>query len=267
MAQQRVPDTWARGPAYERYIGRWSRRIAPHFLDWLHQPPELRWLDVGCGTGALCAAILEHCSPESVDGVDPSEGFLETAVSELGSRVTFHRAGAEALPIDDASMDVVVSGLTLNFVPDLDRALGEMSRVTVDRGVIAGYVWDYAERMELLRWFWDAADDVDPAAVALDERARFSEFTPEYLTWRFAGAGLLDVETTGLEIPTVFADFDEYWAPFLGGQGVASAYVMSLDEATRERLHEHLRRLMPAEPDGSIRLVARAWAVRGVVVR
>ena len=265
MAQQRGPDTWTHGRAYESYIGRWSREIAPRFLDWLRMPAGLRWLDVGCGTGALSAAILEHAMPATVDGVDPSEGFLEAAVAELGNRVTFHRASAEALPIDDASMDVVVSGLSLNFVPDPDGGLAEMTRVTVGGGVVAAYVWDYADRMELLRWFWDAADDLDPAATAFDERDRFSDFTPEALTWRFAGAGLLDVETTGIEIPTVFRDFDDYWTPFLGGQGVAPAFAMSLDEPTRARLRERLRRLLPFEDDGSIRLVARAWAVRGMM--
>lgn len=265
MAQQRVPDTWAHGRGYDAYVGRWSREIAPLFVEWLRQPPGLRWLDVGCGTGALTAAILEHARPATVDGVDPSEGFLEAAVAELGSRVTFHRAGAEALPIDDASIDVVVSGLALNFVPDLDRGLGEMTRVTVDGGVVAGYVWDYVERMELMRWFWDAAQAVDPTAVDLDERERFAGFTPEALTWRFTGAGLVDIETTGIEIPTVFRDFDDYWSPFLGGQGVAPSYAMSLDESTRGRLRERLRETLPIQDDGSIPLTARAWAVRGVV--
>jgi len=265
MAQQRVPDTWAHGRGYDAYVGRWSRAVAPHFIEWLRRPPGLRWLDVGCGTGALTAAIIEHARPATVDGADPSEGFLEAAVTELGSRVTFHRAGAEALPIDDASMDMVVSGLTLNFVPDLDRGLAEMTRVAVGGGVVAAYVWDYVERMELMRWFWDAAHDVDPTAAELDERARFSDFSPEALTWRFTGAGLLDIETTGIEIPTVFRDFDDYWSPFLGGQGVAPSYAMSLDESTRARLRDRLRETLPIEDDGSIRLVARAWAVRGIV--
>ncbi|WP_448004319.1 class I SAM-dependent methyltransferase [Agromyces bauzanensis] len=267
MAHGSVPDTWEQGRAYERYVGRWSRAVAPLFLDWLRVPRGRRWLDVGCGTGVLSAAILERCAPASVDGVEPSEGFLEAAVARLGSRVTFHRAVASVLPIDDASMDAVVSGLVLNFVPDLDDALAEMTRVVVDGGVVAGYVWDYADRMELMRRFWDAATDLDPAAAALDEGTRFPDCTPEALTWRFACAGLLDIETTGIEIPTVFADFDDYWIPFLGGQGPAPSYVMSLDEPARERLREHLRELVPAQPDGSIALVARAWAVRGDVVR
>jgi SAM-dependent methyltransferase len=266
MSDVHVPDTWEQGPAYERYVGRWSRRIAPLFLEWLRVPPDRRWLDVGCGTGALCAAILERCLPASLDGVEPSQGFLETAVAELGSRVTFHRADAAALPLDDDEFDAVVSGLVLNFLPDLDAALAEMLRVTLDGGMVAGYVWDYADRMELMRWFWDAAAELDPVAAQLDEGVRFPDCTPEALTWRFASAGLVDVESTGIEIPTRFVDFDDYWAPFLRGQGPAPSYVMSLDDDARERLRASLDERLPRETDGSISLVARAWAVRGLVV-
>jgi SAM-dependent methyltransferase len=186
-------------------------------------------------------------------------------VSHLGSRVTFHRADAAALPLDDATVDVVVSGLVLNFVPDLDAALAEMSRVTARGGVVGAYIWDYADRMELMRWFWDAAVELDPDAVALDEGRRFGDLTPEGLSWRFASAGLVDVEAGAIEVPTPFTDFDDYWTPFLGGQGVAPAYAMSLAEPERQRLRERLRELVPTEPDGSIRLVARAWTVRGIV--
>ena len=90
-----------------------------------------------------------------------------------------------------------------------------------------------------------------------------ADFTPEALTWRFAGAGLLDVETTGIEIPTVFRDFDDYWSPFLGGQGPAPAYAMSLSAQHRAALRDHLRTTLPSAPDGSIHLTARAWAARG----
>jgi hypothetical protein len=119
--------------------------------------------------------------------------------------------------------------------------------------------------MQLMRWFWRAAVELDRSAAALDEGARFEAFTPEELSWRFASAGLVDVESGAVEVPTPFADFDDYWAPFLGGQGVAPAYAMSLDEAARERLRRRLRELVPTESDGSIRLVARAWTVRGIV--
>lgn len=265
MAHDRVPGTWEQGGAYERYVGRWSREVAPRFVDWLRVRPDRRWLDVGCGTGAVCTAILDRSAPASVDGVDPSEGLLELAVDRLGSRVTFHRADAASLPLDDDSFDAVVSGLVLNFVPDVDAALAEMTRVSADGGVVAAYVWDYSGRMQLMRWFWDVAVELDDSASELDEGARFSVCTPEALTWRFAAAGLLDVETTGIEVPTVFTDFDNYWSPFLGGQGTAPAYAMSLEESVRDRLRERLRERLPTRDDGSIALVARAWAVRGLV--
>jgi SAM-dependent methyltransferase len=265
MAHDRGPDTWEQGRAYERYVGRWSREVAPRFLEWLRVRPDRRWLDVGCGTGAVCAAILERSAPASVDGVDPAEGLLEFAVDRLASRVTFHRADAARLPLDDDSFDAVVSGLVLNFLPDLDAALGEMTRVSADGGVVAAYVWDYAGRMQLMRWFWDVAVELDGSASALDEGARSSVCTPEALTWRFAASGLLDVETTAIEVPTVFIDFDDYWSPFLGGQGTAPSYVMSLEESARDRLRARLRERVPTRDDGSIALVARAWAVRGLV--
>ena len=265
MAQERVPDTWRHGRAYERYVGRWSRAVAPRFVEWLAVARRRRWLDVGCGTGALCEAILDAAAPETVDGVEPSLGFLETAVDRIGGRVTFHRGDASALPIDDDSMDAVVSGLVLNFVPDVDAALAEMTRVAVAGGVVGAYVWDYAERMELMRWVWDAAVDVDPGAAEYDEGTRFPLCTPDALTGRFAAAGLSSVETTGIEIPTRFADFDDYWSPFLGGQGAAPAYLMSLDDETRDRVRDLLEERLPAASDGSISLVARAWAVRGTV--
>lgn len=265
MAHDRVPDTWEQGRAYERYVGRWSREVASRFLEWLRVRPDRRWLDVGCGTGAVCAAILERSAPASVDGVEPSKGLLELAVDRLGSRVTFHRADAASLPLDDDSFDAVVSGLVLNFVPDVEAALGEMTRVGADGAVVAAYVWDYAGRMQFMRWFWDVAADLDASATELDEGTRFPDCTPEALTWRFAAAGLLDVETTAIEVPTVFTDFNDYWSPFLGGQGPAPAYAMSLEESARARLRERLRERIPTRDDGSIALVARAWAVRGLV--
>ena len=176
-------------------------------------------------------------------------------------------ADAQSLPEAGESFDVAVSGLALNFVPRPESAVAEMARVVRAGGTVAAYVWDYADRMQLMRWFWRAATELDPDAAALDEGARFDDFTPEGLTWRFASAGLVDAEAGSVEVPTRFADFDDYWLPFLGGQGVAPAYAMSLDESARDRLRERLRELLPTGPDGSIDLVARAWTVRGIVNR
>jgi SAM-dependent methyltransferase len=217
---------------------------------------------VGCGTGALCAAIADTCSPGSLAGAEPSEGFLKTARQNLGGRADLRSGSATALPFGDGAFDAVVSGLVLNFVPDPRAALAEMARVTRPGGTLAAYVWDYAGKMELMRAFWDAAVALDPAAAALDEGLRFPLCRPEALAQLFTSAGLQEVATVALDVPTPFASFDDYWQPFLGGQGPAPAYAMSLDEAAKARLRERLRRSLPARPDGSIALTARAWAVR-----
>ena len=264
MITSQVSDTWERGNPYEQYIGRWSRRVSPLFLAWLAQPAGKRWLDVGCGTGALTATILDRCAPGSVVGVEPSEGFLRMATRNVAGEARFLAGNATALPLDAGTCDVVVSGLVLNFVPDLASALLEMRRVTVAGGTIAAYVWDYADGMEIIKCFWDAAASLDPAAAQLHEGTRFPVCEPPALRAAFEDAGLTEVETTSLDVMAVFTDFDDYWLPFLGGQGPAPAYVMSLPDEQRTALRDKLNSTLPAaEKGGTIVLRARAWAVRG----
>jgi len=265
MGKLQISDTWESGSPYERYVGRWSRQVAPPFLSWLGVPAGRRWLDVGCGTGALCAAIIDGCAPASVAGVEPSEGFLKTARENLAGSVALHQGSATAIPLGDASVDVVVSGLVLNFVPDPGAGLAEMKRVTDKGGTIAAYVWDYAGKMELMRYFWDAAVELDPNAAKLDEGPRFPICRPDALEKLFTKAGLRRVEVKPIDIPTRFEDFDDYWQPFLGGQGPAPAYAMSLDKTARVRLRDRIRERLPAAADGSISLIARVWAVRAAV--
>lgn len=265
LSVQGPADTWERASPYEQYVGRWSRQVAPAFLAWLDLPAGLRWVDVGCGTGALAETILAQCAPRSVTGFEPSEGFLEQARARLGARAQLQRGSAEALQLPDASSDATVSALVLNFLPGLVAGLREMVRVTAVGGTVAAYVWDYAEGMELIKHFWTAAAQLDPAAAALDEGARFPLCRPDALEAAFRAAQLQDVGVTALEIPTVFADFAAYWNPFLGGQGPAPAYAMSLPSERREALREALQARLPMQPDGSIALVARAWAARGRV--
>ena len=155
----------------------------------------------------------------------------------------------------------------MNFVPDGRAALAEMARVTGSGGTIAAYVWDYAGKMELMRLFWDAAVELNPDAARMDEGARFPLCRPEGLTELFEGAGLRGVEVTAIDIPTPFARFEEYWRPFLGGQGPAPAYAMSLDETARARLRDRIRERIPVQADGSVSLTARAWAVRATVAK
>lgn len=265
MNGARPDDAWNAGDPYEAYVGRWSALVAHEFLAWLALPPSLRWLEVGCGTGALTAAIAAKCAPAALTGIDPSEGFLAKARARMGDRADLRVAHALAIPVANASLDVVVSGLVLNFVPDTGRALAEMRRVVAPGGTIAAYVWDYAGKMELMRQFWDVAAQLDPQARELDEGVRFPLCRPEALDAAFREAGLAAVAAVPIEVPTRFRDFDDYWNPFLGGQGPAPSYAMSLGEDARVRLRERLRARLPAQTDGSIALVARAWAIRGQV--
>jgi SAM-dependent methyltransferase len=225
---------------------------------------RLRWLDVGCGTSALSRAILEQAAPARVVGVDPSEGFLATARAQVANpRAEFRQGGGEQLPAGDGEFDAVVSGLVLNFIPDQPKALGEMRRAARAGGIVAAYVWDYAEGMQLMRRFWDAAVALDPAAGELDEARRFPVCRPEPLAALFKAAGLRDVTVEAIDAPTTFTDFDDYWSPFLGGQGPAPGYCMKLPEPERTALRERIRASLPAGSDGSIRLTARAWCVKG----
>lgn len=258
---------WETGDAYERYVGRWSRLVAAEFVARLGAGPALRWLDVGCGTGALVEASLRVAAPSSVVGVDPSTGFLDVARTRISDRpCTFAVGDARELPFEDGAFDVVVSGLALNFVPDGRAAAAEMTRVAAPGGSVAAYVWDYAEGMQMMRIFWDAAIEVDPAASERDEGSRFPLCDPEALTRLWQVAGLTNVRVEPVDVPTVFSNFDDYWSPFLGGQGPAPAYVMSLPEEHRARLRESLRERLPERQDGAIALTARAWAVFGTRV-
>jgi SAM-dependent methyltransferase len=259
-------DRWTVGTAYETYVGRWSRPVAAEFLGWLDVPAGGRWVDVGCGTGALTGTILATADPVEVIGVDPAEGFLELARAAIAEpRASFRTGDARQLPVPNGYADAVVSGLALNFVPDTPAAVGECARVARAGAVVAAYVWDYAEGMAMMRHFWDAALALDPAVAELDEGRRFPLCRPEPLRALWTRAGLTGVEVRAIEVPTVFADFDDYWTPFLGGQGPAPGYASSLPEERRAELREALRaRLAPTEAT-AIALTARAWAVRGTI--
>jgi ubiquinone/menaquinone biosynthesis C-methylase UbiE len=257
---------WEVGDAYEQYVGRWSRLVARDFLGWLDRAAGLRWLDVGCGTGALSATILERCAPAELTAIDPSAGFLATARARIAdARARFEQGDGQALPLPGGALDVAVSGLVLNFVADPGAMLREMRRVLRPGSPVALYVWDYAGEMQLMRYFWDTAVALDPAARELAEGARFPICQPEVLATLFRDAGLEAVATRPIDVPTVFRDFDDYWSPFLGGQGPAPGYCMSLPEDRRAALRERLRAALPAEADGRIALIARAWAARGTV--
>jgi SAM-dependent methyltransferase len=247
---------------YERFMGRWSRLLAPLFVDFAGVKPGNDVLDVGCGTGALTSAVAA-VGDVRVVGIDPSSEFVQAAQrAGAGEQVRFQVADASGLPFPDADFDRTMSMLVLNFVPDPAAALREMIRVTRPNGVVAAAVWDYGDGMEMLRAFWDEAVALDPDANRRDERnmplCRRGE-----LAALCRDTGLSTVEDATLTVDTTFASFDDFWEPFLCRQGPAGAYVSVLTDSARERLRAGLRDRLAS--DSAVALAARAWAVRGVV--
>lgn len=267
-AQKSVPpakDRWTSGEAYEIWMGRWSQLLANDFLQWLALPPRASWLDVCCGTGILSAAIAEGCKPSRVVGIDRSPPQIEFARrNHAGRGIELHMAEATALPFAEQSFDACVSGLGLNFVPDPIVALREMRRVTRPGGTIAAYVWEYSGPVRFLREFWDVATAVDPEAASFDQGRRFPICTRDGLRAAFEEAGLAGAELRALEITTRFADFDDYWSPFLLGQGSAPVYLAGRDERICTAIRDRLKATLPANADGSIVLNARALAIRAL---
>jgi SAM-dependent methyltransferase len=184
-------DGWTRGGAYEPYVGRWSRAVARSFVAWLQPPARAGWLDVGCGTGALTATILEDAEPSSVRAIDPSPNFVDFARAHIvDDRASFAVGTLEELTGSGDRFDYVVSGLVVNFLPAPPSALREMKEHARPGACIAAYVWDYTEGMEMIRHFWDAAIELDENAAALDEATRFPLCRREPLRDLWEEAGL-----------------------------------------------------------------------------
>jgi len=245
-------------------MGRWSRRLARQFVSWLEIRQGVHWLDVGCGTGALTSAICSGADPASVLGCDPAEPFIEYARGHCeDARASFAVAGVGDLPWRADGYGSVTSLLALNFFPDSRAAVDEMRSRTAIRGIVSACVWDYAGKMDLLRYFWDAAGAVDPTARELDEGKRFPLCRPDALTDLFRTGGLTDVCCEPIEIPTEFASFEDYWRSFLGRTGPAPSYVASLNNERRTTMARKLKQALRRRPGGTTDLRARAWAVRG----
>ena len=259
-----ISESWTDGEAYDALMGRWSRTLAPVFLKWARLPPGGKILDVGCGTGSLSRALV-HGGASHVVGVDVHPDFVAQAASTAkaeGDRLTFEVGDSMKLRFENGVFDGVVSSLVLNFIPQPGVAVEEMRRVVRDGGVVAACVWDYAGGMQMLRRFWDAAVALQlPGARDLDEGVRFPVCHPHRLLELF-GRIASNPETTHLDVPMEFRDFDDYWHPFLTGMGPSGAFVEGLTEAQRDQMRAYLGSHMPRGDDGTIRLVSKAWGVR-----
>lgn len=258
---------FANAEAYERFMGRWSLRIAPLLIDFAVIPDAGRVLDVGSGTGSLALAIAEARKQTRVIGIDPSKEYAAYAGSRntYGDRVQFLIGDAQSLHFPDSGFDAAISLLVFNFIPDFRKALREIARTTKPGGIIAAAVWDYGGHMPMLRAFWDAAVETDATAEKRDEKhmplCRAGELSN---LWK--QAGLRNVSEKPLEIAMDFASFADYWDPFLLGQGPAGAYVRTLPDDRLQALRKAVkRRLSVASETDRFTLPARVWAVRGIV--
>lgn len=264
MTRSKSPkDLWDSADAYERFMGRWSRELARAFVLWLDLPSDRHWLEVGCGTGALSSQILEVGHPASLLATDSSEQFIRhTRTTFRDHRVQFLTAAADNLPSTNKGFDAVVSSLVLNFLPDPIKALYEMRSRAAENGIVAACVWDYSQGMQFLRYFWDAAVELDPTARQYDEGKRFPICSQPALEAAFHQAGFSSVQIELIKIATHFQSFEDYWNPFVGGPGPAPGYLSSLPPQKQQDLKKQLKAMLPHNEDGSISLTASAWAAR-----
>ena len=259
-------DVFRNANAYYGYMGRWSRLVAQEFVSWLEVAPGHTWLDIGTGTGVLAQVILDQTAPTNIVGIDPSKDYIAFAKQQLNdTRVEFKVGGVGNLSSEESEFDVAVSGLALNFMPSAEEAMQSIVQVVKAGGMIAAYVWDYADQMQIMRHFWNAAIEIDPPATELDSGKRFTICQPENLRALFDSVSLIDVEVIPIDIQSDFADFDDYWLPFLAAQGSISKYLGSLNGDGKAALRDQLQKQLPFDADGSIRLVVRAWAVKGTL--
>lgn len=261
MTERRIDFTDAAG--YERFMGRWSRAVAPSFLDWIEPRPHARWLDVGCGTGILTETLLGVCEPESVVGIDSAQAQVREVTRRLtDGRATFKLADASKLPYDDASFDVSVSALVLNFLPDPLRGLGEMRRVTVCGGVVAGYVWDFAQELSPSAPLRQAMRKFGVEVPAIPGT---SNSTLDALLDLFHRAGLDAVAARSFDVALAYQDFDDFWEAQTPSHNPTTTIIDAMTPAKQRLLKRAVRDALPVSPNGRIEYSARANMIRGLV--
>ena len=255
------------GAAYERFLGRWSERLAMMLADFADIADDGPLLDVGCGTGALAAEVAGRKSDRQVIGIDVSEPYLDFARKRHGAaNLRFRRADATALPFADGEFVASLAQLVLNFVPDALGAAREMARVTRAGGVAAATVWDFCGGLVYQRLFWDTACAIDPTAGEVRDRLfSHSLAQPGGLARLWEAAGFAHPEMASLTIRMDYESFDDYWDPLLSGQGPVGVYVGGLGDTLRDDIKSRVRAAyLSGRADGPRSLTATAWAVRGI---
>jgi SAM-dependent methyltransferase len=258
-----APVNFSDARAYERFMGRWSRAVAPPFLQWLAPRPRARWLDVGCGTGVFTEALVNLCDPVSVIGIDNSAAQIAQASrGPAGRRARFLHGDALHLPFTDASFDVAASALVLNFVADPGRALDEMCRVTRPGGMVAGFVWDFVNDLSPsgpLRQALRACGAPAPAIPGTDVSSAPA------LVDLFARAHLQSIEAKTVDVALAYTDLTDFWNAQTAGNNPTTAIIHAMSDAERRRLKHRLQERLAPGPNGTIEYAARANAIRGTV--
>ena len=250
--------------AYDRFVGRYGPQLAAALTEFAGVEPGMQALDVGCGPGALTAALAERLGPAQVAAVEPSAPFADACRARVPG-VEDLVAAAESLPFADGSFDAALSQLVVNFMHDAEAGVRELARVARPGGVVASCVWDYAGEMTLLRAFWDAALEVDPEGAAAVVEAATTRWCGEgQLAELWGAAGLEDVRAGSLVVSASYTGFEDLWSPLPTGIGPAGAYCKALDDDRRAALHDALRRRLGVG-DAPFELTARAWAAAGTV--
>ncbi|MPZ78816.1 MAG: methyltransferase domain-containing protein [Deltaproteobacteria bacterium] len=256
--------SWNDGSAYERFMGQWSRVAGRVFLDWLALPKGLKWLDVGCGTGAFTETIQQNCAAAEIIAVDPAAAHVEYGQSRhTATGAQFQVVDARSMPFENGRFDAAVSALVLNFIPDREKAVAEMRRVVRPGGTVAAYVWDFAGRNGTAQHLNAALRQLD--SVDTSGALNAESTSQDKLKDLFQSAGLADVEARPIEITVTFRDLDDYWESNTGFSSPASNSVKALTDDKREELKQMVKSKLPMDKNGVISYMARVNAVRGRV--
>ena len=248
------------GAAYDRSMGGWSRLAGDVFLDWLAPAPGLRWIDVGCGSGAFAAMVMDRCAPAEVHGIDPSEAQLRFARTRSPG-ITFQSGDAVALPFPNGRFDAAVMALVIFFVSDPARGVAEMARVVRPGGSVAAYAWDIAGGGFPFRPVQKVLQSLGVEPV---RPPSFGAERMEVLQSLWRDAGLTDIETRAIAVRRSFTDFQDFWQSSTVTGGIRAS-IAALSDADRTVLQERLRDMLQPGPDGRITTTARANAIKGRV--